>query len=79
MDRSQGPRKIAMIKELGHNLEDCIAQLSEKQKVCFVLKHENGLSIQEIAQVLKCHPATVKVHIFRAINNLRKNLSQYLA
>ncbi|MEW6101894.1 MAG: RNA polymerase sigma factor [Candidatus Omnitrophota bacterium] len=73
------PAKMAMNKELGRTLDNCIASLPRMQKTCFVLRHQNGLSTHEIAQVLKCRPATVKVHIFRAMNNLRKKLSGFLA
>ncbi len=72
------PARMAIERELGRNLEDNIAKLSEKQRACFVLKHQNGLSIEEISQILKCNPATVKVHLFRAVGNLRKSLSKYM-
>lgn len=77
-DSSFDPAKTVMAKELSRNLDLCIANLSEKQRTCFVLKHQNGLSAQEISQVIKCNPATVKVHLFRAVNNLRKSLSKYI-
>lgn len=70
--------RVVLSKELSLNLDNCIAQLPEKQRICFVLKHQNGLSTFEIAQILKCRPSTVKVHIFRAIRNLQKSLSVYL-
>lgn len=72
------PARITIERELGRNLEDSIAKLSKMQRTCFVLRHQNGLSIEEISQILKCNPATVKVHIFRAIGNLRKSLSKYM-
>ena len=71
------PAKIAQAREFQFNLDNCIANLPEKQRTCFVLKHKNGLSTSEIAQVLKCNPSTVKVHLFRAIKNLQKSLSIY--
>ena len=72
------PLKISIEKELAHNLEESINKLPEKQRICFILKHQNGLSIEEISHILKCNPATVKVHLFRAVNNLRKRISKYL-
>lgn len=77
-DDSLNPRRLALAHELGQKLEDCIIRLSEKQRICFVLKHQNGLRIQEIAKILKCSPGTVKAHLFRAIENLRQALSKYL-
>lgn len=72
------PARITIERELGRSLEDSIDKLSKMQRTCFALRHQNGLSIEEISQTLKCNPATVKVHIFRAIGNLRKSLSKYI-
>ena len=77
-DLSFEPRRAGMAKEFAKELEECIARLSKMQKLCFVLKHQNSLSIQEISETLKCNPATVKVHLFRAVGNLRKYLTPYL-
>jgi RNA polymerase sigma-70 factor, ECF subfamily len=76
-DTTFDPARMVMIRELNRNLESCIANLSEKQRICFVLKHQNGLTVQEISQITRCSPATVKVHLFRAVCNLRKSLSKY--
>lgn len=78
-DTTFDPARMAMAGEISRNLEFCIAALSERQRICFVLKHQNGLSIEEIAQAIKCNPATVKVHLFRAVSNLRKSLPRYIA
>jgi len=76
-DNRYEPAKTAMTRELGQKLEEGIANLPEKQRLCFILKHQNGLSVVEIAQVIRCRPSTVKVHLFRAVDNLRKNLAKY--
>lgn len=72
------PARIVINAELSRNLEACIDNLSEKQKICFILKHQNGLKIEEISEVLNCNPSTVKVHLFRAVENLRQSLAGYL-
>lgn len=76
-DTSNEPSRVAMASELNRNLENCIAELSEKQSLCFVLRHQNGLSVEEISNILSMSPATVKVHLFRAATNLRKSLAEY--
>lgn len=76
-DSRYEPDKAAISAELNDKIEDSIANLSEKQRLCFVLKHQSGLNNEEISQVIKCNPSTVKVHLFRAVNNLRKNLAKY--
>lgn len=76
-DNRFDPSKEAMAKELGAHIEERIARLSERQRVCFVLKHQEGLKINEISEIIKCRPSTVKVHIFRAVENLRRGLARY--
>lgn len=78
-DTRYDPAKMLLAQELGANLDNCIAGLPEKQKICFILKHRNGLSNMEIAQILKCNLSTVKVHLFRAVRNLQGKLRFYLA
>lgn len=77
-DRRFEPLSVALQHELRNSLDNCIAKLPEKQKLCFILKHQNGLSVEEISQVIKCSPSTVKVHLFRAIRNLEKGLAKYM-
>lgn len=78
-DNRLDPAGIVIERELVHSLENNIAKLSRMQRTCFVLRHQNGLSIEEISRILNCSPATVKVHLFRAIGNLRKGLSINMA
>lgn len=72
------PRRMSEAKEFAHTVDECIAKLSKMQKSCFILKHQNKLTISEIAEMLKCNPSTVKVHLFRAVENLRQHLAGYL-
>ncbi len=72
------PRRAAWLKEMTNELEGCIAGLSKMQRACFVMKHQNKMKVREISEALRCNPATVKVHLFRAVENLRKSLAPYL-
>lgn len=76
----QAPSQRGLLdEELKHKLEAAIAELPQRQKTVFVMKHMNDMKINEIAEVLQCGPSTVKIHLFRAVRNLRKKLSPYLA
>jgi RNA polymerase sigma factor (sigma-70 family) len=59
-------------------LEHCLSRLPDRQRTCFVLKHENGMSCAEIARMLRCNVSTVKVHLFRAVGALRVSLAEYM-
>ena len=70
--------RLVLADELKRLLDVAINQLAEKQRLSFVMKHIDGMKINEIAQILHCRPSTVKIHLFRAVRNLQKKLSPYL-
>lgn len=53
-----------------------LTRLPERQRLAFVLCHLAGLSVNEIAATLQCAPATVRVHLSRAVGRLRATLAQ---
>lgn len=75
IDPSDSPQQALVTEELNRKLDQAVEQLSEKQKVCFLLKHRNGLKNKEIADILGCGLSTVKSHLFRAVNTLQSKLS----
>lgn len=77
-DERYEPSKVVLNQELMQNLDSCIAELPEKQKACFILKHQQGLNNQEVAHILRCSISTVKVHLFRATKTLQGKLTNYL-
>lgn len=56
----------------------CLDQLSEKQRLVFVMKHFNELSYEEIAQILKIALGTVKSLHFKAVRRLRTLMTPYI-
>lgn len=50
-------------------------QLSAQQKVIFRLRHYENLSLEEIAEHLGLRGGTVRAHLFRAIQKVRKELA----
>jgi RNA polymerase sigma factor (sigma-70 family) len=51
-----------------------LARLSPQQRAALVLQVEEDLSAKEIAGVLDCSEATVRVHLHRGVSALRKIL-----
>ncbi len=70
-------RDDVMNDELSEMLDRAIDHLPDRQSVCFKLKHMNGLKIREIADFLKCRPSTVKIHLYRAVRSLKRELIGY--
>ncbi len=55
-----------------HGLLRILEQLPDRQRMVLVLRFFEGLSVKETAQIMGCRPGTVKAHLFKAINNMRR-------
>ncbi len=64
-------------KEQAAVLFKAIQQLPETQQIVFTLNKVEGLSYQEVAEVLQVTVASVEALLHRAKQNLRKKLQQY--
>jgi RNA polymerase sigma-70 factor (ECF subfamily) len=53
-----------------------VASLPQQQREIFVLRFREEMSLAEIAEVLGLQVGSVKSHLFRAINGLRKKLKE---
>lgn len=65
------------VQALSERIEDWIAQLPERRREAFVLSRYEGLSHEEIAQVMSLTPRTVNNHIVLALQDLRARLQAY--
>lgn len=65
-------------KELAQTLFKAIHQLAEKQKTALILTKIEGLSYEQTAQVMETTVASVESLLFRARQNLKKIMGQYL-
>jgi RNA polymerase sigma-70 factor (ECF subfamily) len=54
-----------------------LAELDDKHKEAFSLRHMEGLSIKEIAEVLEINEGTVKSRIFYATKYLAESLKEF--
>lgn len=64
-------------KERAAVLFKALEKLPESQKTAFVLHKTEGLSYQEVAEVLNVSVSSVESLMFRAKNNLQKHLAGY--
>lgn len=72
------PEALVLNAELRQVMENAIEALPPKYKTAFVLKDLEGLSLQQIADMLNLNVATVKTHIHRARLFLRDRLADYV-
>jgi RNA polymerase sigma-70 factor (family 1) len=61
--------------ELAERLRTFIAELPPRQREALLLSRFDGLSHQEIADVMGCAPRTVNNHLVRALEHLRARLA----
>lgn len=61
-------------RELGSTIESAIGLLRPEYRSCILLRHVEGRSYEEIAEILNLPLGTVKTYIHRARNELRVSL-----
>ena len=49
--------------------------MSERERMAFILHHDHGLTLKEIAEIQGISLGSVKSYIFRSIRKLQKELS----
>ena len=75
-DERYDPQAIVERSDLRESLASAIAELPQQQREMIVLRDIQGLSYEEIGQVLCLESGTVKSRLSRARENLRKKLLQ---
>ncbi len=65
-------------RELEKKIQEGLAGLPEQARTVFVLKEMEGLSYDEIADILKIKRGTVSSRLFYARKQLKEGLSNYL-
>ncbi|TDR23868.1 RNA polymerase sigma-70 factor (ECF subfamily) [Marinicella litoralis] len=61
--------------DLNRRLSDAMSDLSDVERLAITMKHHQGYSIDETAQVLNIKNNACKQTIFRAVQKLRKQLT----
>jgi RNA polymerase sigma-70 factor (ECF subfamily) len=72
------PEERAGASELEDEVQRAIKQLSPKLRTIVTLRYVEGLSYEEVGEVLRCSIGTVKSRLSRAHAALQKNLSRVL-
>src|SRR5580693_9497857 len=69
-----GPERMAYGTQVRERVNAALDELSPQERTAFVLRHFEGLSIEEIGATLGTGANATKHSIFRAVQKLRKNL-----
>src|SRR5262249_39877288 len=73
-DGGRGPERWAGGRELETEVQGAVDRLSPKLRAIVVLRHVEGLSYEQISEVLRCSMGTVKSRLARAHESLEKSL-----
>jgi RNA polymerase sigma-70 factor, ECF subfamily len=65
-----------LVRERWQKVAAIVAMLPDRQKQVFTLCHVDGRTPSEVAEATGMSPATVRVHLFRAIRKLRGLLGE---
>lgn len=70
-DDAPSPEQAVQQNELNRAIQNCIGELSESQRMVMVLSDVEGLSYQEIVEILGMNLGTVKSRLSRARVSIR--------
>jgi RNA polymerase sigma-70 factor, ECF subfamily len=68
------PERMTLSGEIRERLSSAMAELSATERSAFVLRHFEGMCIEEVSKVLGCQPGAAKHSVFRAVQKLRRAL-----
>jgi RNA polymerase sigma-70 factor (ECF subfamily) len=71
---SPGPDRIVYSSQVQDRVNEALNELSPQERTAFVLRHFEGMSIDEIGEALGTGTNATKHSIFRAVQKLRKSL-----
>jgi RNA polymerase sigma-70 factor (ECF subfamily) len=77
-DVSLLPEDVTMAREAKRRADRTLETMPNKQRTAFLLRNHQGLSIADIAKVMKTTEATVRVYLHRAVSALRQSLLEFV-
>jgi RNA polymerase sigma-70 factor, ECF subfamily len=78
IDRASMPDEEAIADEAKRRANLTLKSMPNKQRTAFLLRNHQGLSISEIAKVMKTTEGTVRVYLHRAVAALRQSLLEFV-
>lgn len=73
------PETLLASRQLASGLDEAVAALADDQRRALLLREVDGLSYDEIADLMDCPPGTVRSRIFRAREALAARLRPLLS
>lgn len=77
-DSSDGPEALTLSGELGAEMQSALSTLQKDFRMTVILSDIEGLSYEEISDVMRCSIGTVRSRLHRGRKLLREKLKHYL-
>lgn len=74
----QNPAKSLARKQIRGQIGEALESLSENHRAVLVMRELEGLSYEEMAQVMNCSKGTIMSRLFHARKNMQKKLLQFM-
>jgi RNA polymerase sigma-70 factor (ECF subfamily) len=71
---AEDPARKAEAAMLRQKVDCALESLSEREKAAFLLRHDHGLDLKEIAEVLGISLGSVKSYLFRSVRKIQKEI-----
>jgi RNA polymerase sigma-70 factor (ECF subfamily) len=68
------PERLALSSQITAMLLPALNELSEMERAAFILRHYQGMGIEDISAALGVQPGAAKHSVFRAVQKLRRVL-----
>jgi len=68
------PDRMALSGEVRERVTEAMEELSAAERTAFVLRHFEGMGIEDVSRIMGCQPSAAKHSIFRAVQKLRRAL-----
>ena len=78
VDEKAVPVEDIQENERARQVQAAINKLPEDQREAIILREYHSMDYQQISQIMNCSLANIKILIFRARENLRKELSSFI-
>ncbi len=72
------PAKEMARREIREKIDEALAKLSPTHRAVLILREVDGLSYEEMAEVMKCSKGTIMSRLFHARKNMQKMLLESL-
>jgi RNA polymerase sigma-70 factor (ECF subfamily) len=72
---SLDPARTAEAHLLSAKIDKALQKVSSQERAVFLMRHYNGLKLDEVAEIMKISVGSVKSYLFRCIQKLRQELA----